>query len=187
MEKYGYTKNDMYPVGKTRADILFKLGVPIYLLFSDNIAERVEKDVSIHIFKGLLGVKKDEWKDFLLTDAGATFCYIWEDVSRFAQHIRVDKEMQYGYFTDEYYEALYWEESSCLENYADERYELKGDLSDDLTDVLKNDTLYVLVIFEYADKLEEMFKESKIEELNSTDFIIALINKVCENAYPKET
>ena len=39
----------------------------------------------------------------------------------------------------------------------------------------------------YADKLEEMFKESKIEELNSTNFIMALINKVCENAYPKKT
>lgn len=178
LREYGYTKDDMYPINKQRAEHFLELGLPIYLLYSDNEKTPVTKLLDISMFEGLIGIQKSEWEKFLQTDKGATFAYAWDCVSNAAQGLRIDKELQYGAFTGLYYELLYGEETSCLENYFDERYELKGDMPDELTDVLINRRIYVRLMFEYAERLKEMFSDSEIEELNNTSFLIDLIDEV---------
>lgn len=178
LREYGYTKDDMYPINKQRAEHFLELGLPVYLLYSDNEKTPVTKVLDVSMFEGLIGIQKSEWEKFLQTDKGAIFAYAWDCVSNAAQGVRIDKELQYGAFTGVYYELLYGEETSCLENYFDERYELKGDMPDELTDVLINRRIYVRLMFEYAERLKEMFSDSEIEELNSTVFLIDLIDKV---------
>lgn len=178
LREYGYTEDDMYPINKERAEHFLELGLPIYLLYSDNEKTPVTKVLDILMFKGAIGIEKGEWERFLQTDKGATFAYAWECVSNAAQSVRIDKELQYGAFTELYYELLYGEETSCLENYFDERYELKGDMPDELTDLLLNRRIYVRLMFEYAERLKEMFSDSEIEELNNTAFLIDLIDEV---------
>ncbi len=178
LREYGYTKDDMYPINKQRAEHFLELGLTVYLLYSDNEKTPVTKVLDISMFEGLIGIEKSEWKKFLQTDKGAIFAYAWDCVSNAAQGVRIDKELQYGAFTVLYYELLYGEETSCLENYFDERYELKGDMPDELTDVLLNRRIYVRLMFEYAERLKEMFSDSEIEELNSTVFLIDLIDEV---------
>ena len=178
LREYGYTKDDMYPINKQRAEHFLELGLPVYLLYSDNEKTPVTKVLDVSMFEGLIGIQKSEWEKFLQTDKGAIFAYAWDCVSNAAQGVRIDKELQYGAFTGVYYEHLYGEETSCLENYFDERYELKGDMPDELTDVLINRRIYVRLMFEYAERLKEMFSDSEIEELNSTVFLIDLIDEV---------
>ena len=178
LREYGYTKDDMYPINKQRAEHFLELGLPVYLLYSDNEKTPVTKVLDVSMFEGLIGIQKSEWEKFLQTDKGAIFAYAWDCVSNAAQGVRIDKELQYGAFTGVYYELLYGEETSCLENYFDERYELKGDMPDELTDVLINRRIYVRLMFEYAERLKEMFSDSEIEELNSTVFLIDLIAEV---------
>ena len=178
LREYGYTKDDMYPINKQRAEHFLELGLPVYLLYSDNEKTPVTKVLDVPMFEGLIGIQKSEWEKFLQTDKGAIFAYAWDCVSNAAQGVRIDKELQYGAFTGVYYELLYGEETSCLENYFDERYELKGDMPDELTDVLINRRIYVRLMFEYAERLKEMFSDSEIEELNSTVFLIDLIDEV---------
>lgn len=178
LREYGYTKDDMYPINKQRAEHFLELGLPVYLLYSDNEKTPVTKVLDVSMFEGLIGIQKSEWEKFLQTDKGAIFAYAWDCVSNAAQGVRIDKELQYGAFTGVYYELLYGEETSCLENYFDERYELKGDMPDELTDVLINRRIYVRLMFEYAERLKEMFSDSEIEELNSTVFLIDLIDEV---------
>lgn len=178
LREYGYTKDDMYPINKQRAEHFLELGLPVYLLYSDNEKTPVTKVLDVSMFEGLIGIQKSEWEKFLQTDKGAIFAYAWDCVSNAAQGVRIDKELQYGAFTGVYYELLYGEETSCLENYFDERYELKGDMPDELTDVLINRRINVRLMFEYAERLKEMFSDSEIEELNSTVFLIDLIDEV---------
>lgn len=178
LREYGYTKDDMYPINKQRAEHFLELGLPVYLLYSDNEKTPVTKVLDVSMFEGLIGIQKSEWEKFLQTDKGAIFAYAWDCVSNAAQGVRIDKELQYGAFTGVYYELLYGEETSCLENYFDERYELKGDMPNELTDVLINRRIYVRLMFEYAERLKEMFSDSEIEELNSTVFLIDLIDEV---------
>lgn len=182
LEEYGYVKDDMYPINKERAKHLFELGLPVFLLYSDNESEKVEKTLQLSMFEGAIGIEKKAWTKFLQTDKGTTYAYAWELVSNAAQHLRIKTEVQYGKFTGLFYEYLYAEETSCLENFFDERYELKGDITDDLTDVIIHTRLYTLMIWEYAERLNEMFGGSGIEELNTTSFLIDLISEVAERS-----
>lgn len=186
LEEYGYVKDDMYPINKERADHLFELGLPIFLLYSDNESEKVEKTSQLSMFKGAIGIEKKAWTEFLQTDKGASFAFAWEFISNAAQSLRIDKELQYGKFTSLHYEYLYGEETSCLENFFDERYEQKGDITDDLTDIVKHTRLYTRIIWEYAERLNEMFMDTGIEGLTTTSFLVDLISEVA-NRYVSRT
>jgi len=157
---YEYFKDFMYLMNPRRAEMLFNLGLPIYAISSDGFQVRIKEAKD---FKGLqlaCGIEKNAWQEFLHTEKGAAFVWAWYEISGFTQSVRIRLEIHTSIFTDEYYELLYHEETSRMEDYFDERFEYFGNMRKKLKSAKRNIRIYVPLMFEYAEMLYQAFKSA---------------------------
>lgn len=162
-KSYEYFKDYLYLLNHRRAEMLFNLGLPIYVIYQDGVQIRVKDSAD---FKGkylVCGIEKSAWQEFLHTKKGAAFVWAWNKISGLTQSVRIRLEIHTSFFTDEYYELLYHEETNCMEDYFDERYEYFGNMQKKLKSVKRYIRMYVPLLFEYAEILYQAFKSAGAE------------------------
>lgn len=153
--------NEMYPVDEYRAKSLLRVGIPVYRfdIFGDKIKRYKVRNNHVLHSDEYYGVSKVDWDAFIKSESSYPFVYIWNKVSSAANEIYVDKTVNDDRLADSDYNETYVDESSCLENFFDERNdkrEKKG-LPDVCFSVDKNfDDIMkytVPLIIEYASRL----------------------------------
>lgn len=160
---YEFFKDFMYLMNPRRAEMLFNLGLPIYALSSKGLQVQIKEARDFKDMQLACGIEKSAWQEFLHTQKGATFVWLWNEVSNITQHVRINLEIHTGVFTDEYYEILYHEETNRMDDYFDERYEYFGDMPRTLKSVKKNMRMFLPLLFEYAGMLNTAFKKAGAE------------------------
>lgn len=172
-------KDDFYPLSAARAKILFNLGLPIYELCADEIKSKIQSGNEF-VGYGFYGIYKDVWELFLRTKSGEDFVQVWGFVSDTAQYLKGDMlvNVENGAGVSEEYEEVYAQESSCIENYFDER---ENDEFVTEGDFCKKAELYLMpLVFEYAERLYDMFDEAGAR-VNQTNVLIELLASVSED------
>ena len=153
--------NEMYPVDEYRAKTLLKTGIPVYRfdILGDKIKRYKVRDNHVLHSDEYYGVSKADWDAFIKSENSYPFVCIWDVVSSAANEIYVDKTVNDDRLADSDYNEIYVDESSCLENYFDERNdkrEKKGlpevyfSVDKNFDDVLKYTVSFVI---EYAMRL----------------------------------
>lgn len=161
---YKYFKDFMYLMNSRRAEMLHNLGLPIYVVYSDGVQIRVkEKEIDFKKKPFVCGIEKSAWQEFLHTQKGAAFIWMWNEISNITQHVRINLEIHTGIFTDEYYELLYHEETNRMDDYFDERYGYFGDMPRKPKSIKRNMRVFVPLLFEYAEMLYIAFKKAGAE------------------------
>ena len=88
MHEYGYLKDDMLPLRKNTAKLLYEIGLPVKILNANNTDEKVPSLADILYRKEIHGIKKADWQEFLQSDKGYDYlysryflkiCRIWTD------------------------------------------------------------------------------------------------------------
>ena len=64
LNEYGYTKNDVYPLGKEKALELYEKDLSIMLMYQDNSGDYATDREDIEAFEGIFGVECGEWHRF---------------------------------------------------------------------------------------------------------------------------
>ena len=115
--------NEMYPVDEYRAKTLLKAGIPVYRfdILGDKIKRYKVRNNHVLHSDEYYGVSKADWDAFIKSENSYPFVCIWDVVSSAANEIYVDKTVNEDRLADSDYNEIYVDESSCLENYFDER------------------------------------------------------------------
>ena len=115
--------NEMYPVDEYRAKTLLKAGIPVYRfdILGDKIKRYTVRNNHVLHSDEYYGVSKADWDAFIKSENSYPFVCIWDVVSSAANEIYVDKTVNEDRLADSDYNEIYVDESSCLENYFDER------------------------------------------------------------------
>lgn len=169
-------KDDFYALSAARARILFHLGLPIYELTSVEMKNRVSKAAEITEYRSY-GIFKDVWEVFLHTEIGEDFVQIWSFVSNIAQSLKGDMmiNVENGSAVSPDYELIYADESSCIENYFDEKEDDEKPIS--MGDIQTKVKKYLVpLVFEYANRLYEMFCEARARVMRKDILIRFLAN-----------
>lgn len=154
-------KDDFYALSAERAKILFNLGLPVYKLTAVELKSRVNYAADIMEYRSY-GIYKEVWELFLRTEDGENFVQIWGFVSNIAQSFKGDMmvNVENGAAVPMCYEEIYADESSCIENYFDEKDDEEESLL--IGDVRTKVKKYLVpLVFEYSDRLSRMFNEAK--------------------------
>lgn len=159
-KSYEYFKDYLYLLNHRRAEMLFNLGLPIYVIYPDGIQIRVKDSADFKDKHFVCGIDKSAWQEFLHTKKGAAFVWAWNEISGITQSVRIRLELHTSIFTDEYYELLYHEETNRMDDYFDERYEYFGNMQRRLKSVKRYIRMYVPLLFEYAEMLYQAFKSA---------------------------
>ena len=65
MNKYGYSWNGMLPIKFNSVDVMRKLGLDVYKLYSNDTESKLDDDSDKESHDGLFGIEKPEWIEFL--------------------------------------------------------------------------------------------------------------------------
>ena len=187
MEEYGYKKGEMFPLHREKANVLFSLGLKIYILYSDNEEKEVDKAPDAYEQGTLFGIKKNDWLDFIKTDQGLAYIYAWNDVLNATQQVRIDKETSLDDYTSDFYENLHWMESFGIESFLDERYKQYGEISEEIYQKSRNKNLVTTICNEYAERMREAFSELVGGKLTATDFFADIFEEVTSRRFMEET
>lgn len=173
-------KDDFYVLSAARARILFHLGLPVYELTSVELKCKVYTAADIVEYRHY-GILKDVWELFLRTERGENFVQIWSFVSNNAQSLKgaMMINVENGSAVSTCYEEIYADESSSIENYFDEQEdEEKPILIGDIHTKVK---MYLVpLVFEYSDRLFEMFFEAGAR-VNRKEILIKLLANTTQN------
>lgn len=168
-KSYEYFKDFMYLMNHRRGEMLFNLGLPIYVIYPDGVQIRVKDSADFKGKQYVCGIEKSAWQEFLHTQKGAAFIWAWYEISNITQSVRIRLEIHTSIFTDEYYELLYHEETNRMDDYFDERYDYFGNMQKKLKNVKKYVRMYVPLLFEYAGMLCQAFKSAGAKCFNVED------------------
>lgn len=154
---YEYFKDFMYLMHPNRGKQLFNLGLPVYLLYTDNRQLRVKEASQLDFTNCACGIEKEAWQKFLHTDKGAAFTCAWDNVVNMAYHAKDKLENDRKVFLGEFYDYIYQTEDLALTDYFGERYKYLGKSPEISGDKKRNFYFYVPLIFEYAQIIYEAF------------------------------
>ena len=117
MFKYGYKQDDMLPLRKNTAKLLYEIGLPVRILNAINTDEAVPSVADIIHRKELNGIKKADWQEFINSDKGFDYLYARYFFSESALKT-LNEDMSYmdGMYVDGLSNAIS-EEKSALEEY----------------------------------------------------------------------
>lgn len=168
-KSYEYFKDYLYLLNQRRAEMLFNLGLPIYVIYPDGVQIRVKDSADFKEKHFVCGIEKSAWQEFLHTEKGAAFVCAWHEISSITQSVRIRLEIHTSIFTAEYYELLYHEETNRMDKYFDERYKYFGEMPKRLSSAKKNILMYVPLLFEYAEMLYQAFKSAGAKCFDAED------------------
>ena len=122
MHEYGYLKDDMLPLRKNTAKLLYEIGLPVKILNSNNTDEKVPSLADILYRKEIHGIKKADWQEFLQSDKGYDYLYSRYFLSESVVDT-LNKDMSYmdGQYVDGLSNAIYEEKESLKEYLSDDK------------------------------------------------------------------
>lgn len=183
LEKYGYKKDNMYPLSKQRAETLFSLKLGIYLLYPNNKEKRVYKTTEIRLFEGFVGIRKTDWEDYLDTVAGKAFLSAWYKVANRKQTYLMREECFKETKIAKKYCDLFFNEINEIEKFYTTVNGADDEYCTFLFDKGQNVEVIGHIIYEYGTRLHEAFANAGYKDSSKEYFTCELLRECIGRVY----